>query len=110
MNKAQFIFGIIVGLVLTLLVCNLCCCGFRPYTNKDMTPEYNMAINAMKLADSTKNTSIAVEPMKNYYSSLNRDKCRKEIFGVDEKGNINPVDYNDAKKYRDYNECLKELK
>lgn len=86
------------------------CCGYRPYYNKDASAEYNMAINAMKLADATKNTSIAVDPMKFYYSSLNRDKCRKEIFGADKEGNINPVDYSDAKKYRDYNECLKELK
>jgi hypothetical protein len=49
--------------------------------------------------------SLAMAPMDKCSAVLQRERCKAEIYGEGKA-----VDYQDLKKYRDYSECLKELK
>lgn len=80
-------------------------CTFKPVRIDGLPEECNLAYSAMRLVDGkTVDKSLAMVPMERCSAVLQRERCRKEIYGD------NGVDYNDLKKYRDYSECLKELK
>jgi len=80
-------------------------CSFSPVRIDGLPEECNLAYSAMRLVDGkTVDKSLAMVPMERCAAVLQRERCKSEVYGS------GPVDYNDAKKYRDYSECLKELK
>jgi hypothetical protein len=86
------------------------CCSFDPVGDIDsLPPECQTALNIAKLYSKAEDKSAVVKPFEYCYKCLHRIRCQAEVFGVDEKGNPNPIDYTQQGKYRDYNECLKEL-
>lgn len=108
-----------IGLViLTLLVIVflvfgtglLCCKSFEPIWIKDLPPECNMSLNAVKMYYDSKDKSGAAPVIDYCYKCLHRIRCQAEVYGYSQGGQLNPVDYSDAKKYRDYEQCRSELK
>lgn len=110
MNKKQLIIGIIIGLAIVLLFGGLICCTFRPIWIKELPPDCNMTLNTYRMYYDSKDKSGAVPAADYCYKKLHRLACQKEVFGYDENGKPNPVDYADTAKYRNYTQCLSELK
>ncbi len=98
---------LILFLVCILLMVHILSgCAFRPVQIEGIPQECNMAYSAMRLTDGKNiDKSIAVIPMERCAAVLMRDRCRNEVYGKDA-----PVDYRDASKYRDYTQCMSELK
>lgn len=85
------------------------CSTFKPVIVEGWTIECNVMATIAKLEEDDKGKKLASQAMILCYKSIKRRDCQKEQFGVDEKtGKINPVDYNDARKYRSYTQCINE--
>jgi hypothetical protein len=90
---------------LALLLFFVGCKTYEPVPwNDKLTPQCNMTLNTYKLYYSAGDKSATVPDAIYCYKSLHREECRKEVYG--EKA----VDYNDPVKYRNYTQCLAELK
>lgn len=101
MSRVLLILMLLMIIWMAILVSS---CAFEPVRIEGIPEECNMAYSVMKLSNKMDDKSIAVVPMNKCMAVLQRDRCRDEVYG---KGNS--VNYSDAKKYRDYAECLKEL-
>lgn len=97
-------------IIIILFIFAFGCCSFKPYWNDKLPEECNMTLNAMQLYYKSVDKSGSVPSIDACYRCLNRIRCQREIFGVNEKGELNPVNYNDAIKYRNYEQCRSELK
>lgn len=101
----SIICGLIVAIMAALFLLLLTSCTFSPVRIDGLEEECNLAYSAMRLIDGkTVDKSLAIIPIERCSAVLQRKRCKAEVYG------INPVDYNDPKKYRDYSECLKEMK
>lgn len=90
---------------LIIALCIFCIgCAFEPVRIDGIPEECNLAYSVMRLYYKSGDKSASVEIFNRCYAVLQRCRCKDEIYGK------LPVDYNDAKKYRDYSECLKELR
>src|SRR4030042_5834049 len=96
--------------ILIILGVFLCCNTFQPIWQDDLPAECNMTLNVYRMYYKTEDKSAIVPMTEACVKKLHRLSCQAEIFGIDEEGKSNPVLYDDAKLYRNYNECLKELK
>lgn len=103
----DIILGIVAALsiaaAIVMVTILLSCKTFTPIWIDKLPPECNMSLNAIKLYYGSTDKSGAVPSMILCYKCLARTACKKEIFGD------GPVDYNNASKIRDYNQCLTEL-
>ncbi len=86
------------------------CCSFKPIWNDKLPPECNMSLNAMQIYHKSADKSGSVPSTEACYKCLHRLRCQAEVFGVNDKGEPKPVDYGDAVKYRNYEQCRSELK
>jgi len=85
------------------------CRTFSPIWMEQLPPECNMSLNAMRLYYATSDKSGTVPPVDACYRCLNRLRCQAEVFGLNDKGEPNPVIYTGT-KYRDFEQCRSELK
>lgn len=85
------------------------CRTFKPIWLEQLPAECNMSLNAMRLYYATSDKSGTVPPVDACYRCLNRLRCQVEVFGVNDKGEPNPVIYT-GNKYRDFEQCRSELK
>ena len=88
----------------------ICCTTFKPIWIEDLPDECNMSLNTYKMYYNSKDKSGSVPSYDYCIKKLHRLSCQTEVFGIDENGKINPVLYDDAKLYRNYSQCLNELK
>jgi hypothetical protein len=110
--KDKVPYLMILTFLLIIVVISLVCCKtqFKPIWEDRLPAECNMTLNTYRLYYNSADKS-AVMPSSDFcYKKLHRLFCQGEVYGYDEKGNPNPVDYNDSKKYRDYSQCMSELK
>jgi hypothetical protein len=109
MNKKYLI--IIAALVLILFVLSgIICCSFKPIWIEDIPGECNMTLNVYKMYYKTADKSAIVPMTEACVKKMHRLSCQEEVFGVNEKGDPMPVQYDDPKLYRNYTQCLSELK
>ncbi len=104
---------IILAVVIMLIVIVLCivvCCSYRPIWKSELPAECNMTLNMYKMYYDVKDKSAIIPPTDICYKKLQRLSCQAEIFGINNDGNPNPVNYDDPKLYRNYTQCLSELK
>ena len=86
-------------------------CSFRPTVWEENLPaECNMTLNTYKLYYSSKDKSATVPGADFCYKKLHRLYCQEEVFGRNAYGGINAVDYNDSVRYRNYSQCMSEIK
>ena len=100
------LFMIVLLIVLICLVALFAGCKtYEPVPwNDKLPPQCNMALNTYKLYYSSPDKSATVPDATYCYKALHREECRLEVYGDA------PVDYNDATKYRNYTQCLAELR
>lgn len=99
-----------IALILTLIFAAPSGCQtFKPTWEPKLPAICNMSLNEMQLFYASKDKSGAMAGAGMCYKILIRTICQAETFGIDEKGNPNPVNYDDAKKFRNYSQCMKEL-
>jgi hypothetical protein len=110
MNVKQIVKWAVISCLGFLLISAFLCCSFRPYWNDKLPAECNMSMNMLKAYYGSKDKSAVMPATDFCYKKLHRLSCQGEVFGFDEKGNPNAVDYTDAAKYRNYSQCLAELK
>lgn len=101
---------ILILCIVVFLSLTVSCKSFEPVWIKDLPPECNMSLNMMKLYYDSKDKSGAIPGTELCYKKLHRLNCQVETFGWRDDGVPNPVDYGDPKKYRDFSQCLAELK
>ena len=89
---------IIVGLSAALT----CCMSYRPIWKENIPDECNIYLNVNKMYYESKDKSMTVPAFEYCIKKLHRLSCQAEIFGIDEKGKPNPVQYDDPKLYRAY--------
>lgn len=87
-----------------------CCKTFEPIWIDELPDECNMAMNIYRMYYTADDKSAIVYISNICVKKLHRNACQVEIFGTDENGNPKPVDYEDAKLYRAYTQCLSELR
>jgi len=111
MNKKHIIITAIIVIVLVVMAISLTCCmSFKPIWIEKLPDECNMCLNTFEMYYNSKEKS-GVAPAYDYcIKKLHRINCQTEVFGTDEKGKPNPVLYDDPKLYRNYSQCLAELK
>lgn len=109
---AVLIVVIVVLVVLYIALLGAGCKTYEPVWEPKLTAECNMALNTYKLYFESKDKSAVMPTMEYCYKSLHRRCCQEEVFGRsrDSPGMLNPVDYTDTIKYRNYSQCLNELK
>lgn len=100
----------VIALVLTVLFALPGCKSFSPIWLDKLPAECNMSLNAMRLHYSSADKAGTSPSLEACYKCLHRIRCQAEVFGVDDKGLPLPVDYNNASKYRNYEQCRSELK
>jgi hypothetical protein len=110
MKKYYIIAAILILVIFVLSGVFLCCNTFKPIWNDQLPAECNMCLNVYKMYYKTEDKSAIVPMTEACVKKLHRDNCQAEVFGVNEKGEPNPVIYDDAKLYRNYTQCLSELK
>lgn len=95
-----------------LLISNVffCCKSFEPIWIEELPDECNMALNIYKMYYDVKEKSAIIHITNLCVKRIHRDSCQAEVFGIDKDGKPNPVIYDDAKLYRNYGQCLSELK
>lgn len=95
-----------------LAVVNLAGCKtYEPTVwNDKLPPECNMTLNTYKLYYSTADKSATVPASDYCYKKLHRIYCQEEVYGLDKDNRPNPVDYGNPVKYRDYSQCLTEVR
>ncbi|PKL40758.1 MAG: hypothetical protein CVV44_03890 [Spirochaetae bacterium HGW-Spirochaetae-1] len=108
--KTGIIFFLLLTLCATIAFSCLSCKSFDPIWIEELPAECNMSLNAYKLYYQAKDKSATVPPSEACYKKLHRIYCQGEAFGISEDGKANPVDYQDAVKYRNYEQCRSELK
>jgi len=109
-KKFKWMIVLIILLGLAIIAGNLICCSFSPIWIKELSPEMNIAFNIDNANRKNSDKTAVNNAYNKVFESIRRTQCQKEIFGIDEKGNALPVQYDDPKLYRNYQECLKELK
>jgi hypothetical protein len=109
MNKNYIIAALIV-VILIVVSSVLFCCSFRPIWIKDIPDECNMSLNVYKMYYKTADKSAIVPITDACVKKLHRLYCQSEVFGIDESGKPRPVLYDDPKLYRNYGQCLSEIK
>lgn len=109
MNKKIILFIAILMLILISLVF-FCCNTFKPKWRNDLPSICNIAREDKQFYYKSEEKSGSVPGMEYCFKCLQRDQCRKEVFGVDKEGNPLPVDYTDKEKLIYFNNCLNELK
>lgn len=107
----NIIIGVVIFALLVLLNLSLYmgCKTFKPTWESKLPTICNMSLNEMQLFYASKDKSGAMAGAGMCYKILIRTICQAETFGIDDKGNPNPVNYDDAKKFRNYSQCMKEL-
>lgn len=110
MKKYYIIAAVLILVIFVLSGVFLCCNTFKPIWIEKLPAECNMCLNTYEIYYKTKDKSATVPPYDYCIKKLHRLSCQAEVFGVDEKGNPNPVDYEDLKKLSNYTRCLSELK
>jgi hypothetical protein len=110
MKNKIIITAIIITAIIIIAISFTCCTTFKPIWIKELPAECNMCLNTYKIYYSTKDKSATVPAYDYCIKKLHRQSCQAEIFGIDATGKPNPVLYEDQKLYRNFNECLKELK
>lgn len=100
------------GAVFFLSSCTLFQKEYAPTVwEKNLPPECNMSLNAYKLYYNSNDKSATVPPSDFCFKKLHRLFCQEEVFGRNiETGILNPVDYENNKLYRNYEQCKAELK
>lgn len=87
------------------------CKTFEPTVWEDkLPPECNMSLNTYKLYYNTSDKSATVPSSDFCFKVLQKLRCQEEVYGLDNNGKLNPVDYNNPGKYRDYVQCKEEIK
>jgi hypothetical protein len=87
------------------------CKTYEPVTwNDKLPPDCNMTLNTYKLYYGSTDKSATVPDATYCYKKLHRLFCQEEIYGRDKDGKILPVDYDNAKKFRDYTQCKDEIR
>jgi hypothetical protein len=109
-KKNLFILILIVVLLTLMSITLICCTTFKPIWEKELPAECNMTLNVYKMYYKTEDKSAIVPMTEACVKKLHRQSCQAEIFGADKDGNPNPVLYDDSKLYRNYTQCLSELK
>ncbi|MCK9282591.1 MAG: hypothetical protein M0P71_18395 [Melioribacteraceae bacterium] len=110
MNKKYLIILFAILAIFLVSTIFLCCQTYKPIWIKDIPIEYNMILNTNKMYFDSKDKSGAMPQIELYIKRLHRMECQAEVFGTNEKGLPNPVNYDDSKLYRNYSQCLQELK
>lgn len=104
-----YIIPVVVCLVIA--VCAFFCCNtFEPVWKDELPAECNMCLNTYKMYYSAKEKSGAVPAYDYCIKKLHRINCQAEVFGYNENGKPNPVNYDDLKAYNNFMKCLLELK
>jgi len=104
-----FLLIVILGMIITTGMTVQGCKTFEPIWVDKLPAECNMSLNAMRLYYATSDKSGTVPPVDACYRCLNRLRCQAEVFGLNDKGEPNPVIYT-GNKYRDFEQCRSELK
>lgn len=113
-----------IGIVILIFLCWLLvgafmlssgligCKTYEPIWIKQLPPECNMSLNSYKLYYDSKDKSATVIPSDYCYKKLHRMNCQAEFFGFKDvnTGELNPVDYDNPKLFRNYSQCMSELK
>ena len=108
--KVLFICIVVIFLTLSAPAIITGCRTYKPVWIDELPDECNMTLNAYKIYYNTEDKSATVGLTDACLKKLHREYCRVEVFGVDLDGNPNPVDYNDVIKYRNFSQCLAEIK
>ena len=106
------IVGIIIIVILIILVLVFIgggCMSFDLIWEDRLPPECNMSINMLNMYYKSDEKSAVAVPMDYCFKCLRRIRCQGEVFGFDENGNPNPVDYNDLNKLNNFNRCMEQL-
>ena len=85
------------------------CKTFKPTWEPKLPAICNMSLNEAQLFYASKDKSGVMPGSAMCYKILIRTICQAETYGLDKQGIPNPVDYDDAKKFRNYSQCMKEL-
>lgn len=97
--------------IIFILVCIFIsgCTNFKPVLVEGWTDECNVMATIGKLEEQDKEKKLAALALAPCYKSIKRRDCRREHYGINPKtGAINPVNYSDAVKYRNYTQCMAE--
>lgn len=77
---------------------------FKPIWIKELPKECNMTLNTYRMHYNSKDKSGAIPSSNFCFKKLHREDCMQQYFPG------KPVDYNDLKNYRNYEQCRSELK
>ena len=111
MNKNYLILsGLLLCAFVIFSALFTCCQTFKPIWIKELPSECNMSLNTYRMYFDSKDKSGSVPAFDYCIKKLHRQSCQAEVFGVDAIGKPNPVLYDDTKLYRNYSQCLQELK
>lgn len=80
------------------------CKTFKPIEIKGIPPECNFSLNVIKLYYDSEDKSGAVRAIDLCFKVYHRERCLKDVYGKKME-----IDFENYKKYKNYNECLKEI-